>query len=471
MLAIVVSRADEASVNIGEQLLDIAEWTETADGSRPDADGGGTVYRTEGAEIREFEGRHLELERVADAFDNAGVADAFESPDTESGGSPSAPKLLLFASKHAGETDELLTAHPTGNFGEAEYGGESGQFARAAPNAHRAVVHALAEHAPEGYDVGMECTHHGPTDVGVPSMFVEVGSAEPQWRDPAAARAVAQAILDCRGVAADTPAEDGRRRQLVGFGGGHYVPRFERVVRETDWAVGHVGADWCLDALDEWAEDESEYEAVVERAFAESGAEYALVTGDRPDLVATVESLGYRVVDERFLRETTGVPLDFVDAVEAAVAPVDEGLRFGESATEAVCEWRVVSLPDDLLAEATGIDAEAVRSWFEGSALAFGTEQRGTVVTGPAVLDETRERAAVIDALADVLAGRYDSVERDGDELRARERRFDPDLAETLGIPEGPKYGRLSAGQSVEVDGREIEPETVHSERVRRFTL
>jgi D-aminoacyl-tRNA deacylase len=450
MLAIVVSRADEASVHIGEQLLAVAEWTESVDDSRSDADGGGTVYRTDGAQLREFEERHLELERAADAFGD--------------------PDLLLFASKHAGETGELLTAHHTGNFGEAEYGGESGHFARAAPQAHRAVIDALAEHAPETYDVGMECTHHGPTEVGVPSMFVEVGSAEPQWRDPAAARAVARAILDCRDVSADTVAEDGHRRQLVGFGGGHYVPRFERVVRETDWAVGHIGADWCLDALDEWGADETRYEAVVERAFAESGAEYALVTGDHPDLVACIESLGYRVVDERYLRETTGVPLEFVDAVEAAVTPVSAGLRFGAPAADPGESWRVCDLPEELLAEATGIDAEAVRVWFERNTLAFGTEQQGTVVTGPAVLGGT-ERSAVVDALADVLRERYDSVERDGDELRAREQRFDPDLAATLGIPEGPKYGQLSARQSVEVGGREIGPETVHSERIRRFTL
>ena len=451
MLAIVVSRADEASVNIGEQLLDVADWTETVDDSRADADGGGTVYRTDGAELRTFEGRHLELEDPAVAF---------EGPD-----------VLVFASKHAGETDELLTAHPTGNFGDAEYGGESGQFARAPPNAHRAVIHALAERAPEAYDVGMECTHHGPTDVGVPSMFVEVGSAESQWRDPAAARAVARAILDIRGTAADAPPENGRRRQLVGFGGGHYVPRFERVVRETDWAVGHVGADWCLDAVAEWASGESESEAVIERALAASGAAYALVTGDHPDLVDTIESLGYRVVDERFLRETTGIPLEFVDAAEGAIEPVDEGLRFGEGAAAPDEQWRVVSLPAELLAEATGIDSKGVRSWFESNALAFGTEQQGTVVTGPCVLDAGTDRSAAVDALADVLTQRYDSVERDGGELRAREQRFDPALADTLGIPEGPKYGQLSAGQSVEVNGREIEPETVHSERIRRFTL
>ncbi|MBX0321658.1 hypothetical protein EGH21_01310 [Halomicroarcula sp. F13] len=451
MLAIAVSRADEASTHVGEHLLELEAWSETTDDGRPDGEGGGTVYRTEGAELREFDALHLELDGVAEAFDD--------------------PDCLAFASRHAGETDELLTAHHTGNFGAAEFGGEAGQFARACPNAHRAVVHALTEHAPDDYEVGMECTHHGPTDVGVPSMFVEVGSAEAQWRDPDAARAVAQAILDVRGVAADAPRENGTRRHLVGFGGGHYAPRFERVVRETDWSVGHVAADWLLDALDEWADDETERRAVLDRAFAASEADYALLEDDRPDLVATLESLGYRVVDETFVRETSGISLALVEALEAAVTPVDAGLRFGDPARGDTDEWAVVDLPDGLLSEAVGIDEATVRSWLEDHALAFDTEQNGTVVTGPVVLPAGRSRDDAVAALADVLRQRYDSVEREDGALVAREERFDPDLARTAGVPEGPKFGKLSAGQSVEVDGEEIGPERFQRERIRRFTL
>src|SRR6056297_1312841 len=208
MLGIVVSRADSASEHVGDHLLDLADWSLETDETRADADGGGTVYHTDGIELREFDDLHLHLDGVGSVFD----ADL---------------DLLVFASRHSGDTGPLLTAHHTGNFGPADHGGAADDLARACPHAHSEVLAALAEHAPDGYDVGMECTHHGPSEVGVPSMFVEVGSAEPQWRDPTAARAVARVILDCRGVPADAPAEDGCRRQLVGFGGGHYVPRFE----------------------------------------------------------------------------------------------------------------------------------------------------------------------------------------------------------------------------------------------------
>ena len=453
MLAIVVSRADEASVHIGERLLERGDWETETDERRPDSEGGGTVYRQGDVELREFDGLHLELTDPAAAFDD--------------------PDLLVFASKHAGETGELLTAHHTGNFGAAEYGGADGHLARACPNALRAVVHALEEHAPDRYDVGIECTHHGPTDVGAPSMFVEVGSAEPQWDDPEAVTAVAAAILDLEGVAADAPRENGTRRHLVGLGGGHYAPRFERVVRETDWSVGHVAADWTLEALEEWAEDDEQYAAVLRRAFEASAADYALLEDDRPELAVTVESLGYRVVGETFVKETSGVPLDLVEALEGEVASVEDGLRLGDQATEFDGEWTVVDLPADLLAEARGIDEAAVRTLVEAETLAFGTEQNGTVVAGPFGCPDrvgtARER--LVEGLVDILREQYDSVERDGDELVARERAFDPELARTAGIPEGPKFGRLASGRSVEVDGEEISPERFQRERIRRFTL
>ena len=48
MLAIVISLADEASMAIGEQLRAIEDWERRHDERLPDAEGGGTVDRTDG---------------------------------------------------------------------------------------------------------------------------------------------------------------------------------------------------------------------------------------------------------------------------------------------------------------------------------------------------------------------------------------------------------------------------------------
>ncbi|TKX86872.1 hypothetical protein EXE43_06170, partial [Halorubrum sp. SS5] len=431
MIAIVVSRADGASAHIGERLLEVGDWTAREDGSRPDADGGGTYYRTEGFELREFDDLHIRLSDPTAAFDCD-------------------PAFLAFVSRHSGETGRLLTAHVTGNFGGAEYGGEPESLARAAPGAEKRVVEALARHAPDGYEVGIECTHHGPTDVAVPSLFVELGSDEPQWEDPDAARAVARAVLDLRGTDADLTADDdaaatdasdagSRPRHVVGFGGGHYAPRFTRIVRETEWAVGHVGADWALGELG--APDANR--RVIEAAFERSRAERAVIDGDRPDLAAVVEDLGYGVVSETWVREVGDAPLALVERLEAEIGTVDDGLRFGSVAVDDALDpdaeavdgdsdaVRVRDLPADLLARAQGLDADAARAAVERVAVAFDTEQGGTRAAGRVAFSTAPEApgyADLIEGLVGVLETGYDAVEvsPEGGAVVARETAFDP---------------------------------------------
>ncbi|WP_224269859.1 D-aminoacyl-tRNA deacylase [Haloprofundus salinisoli] len=453
MIAIVVSRADYASEHIGEHLLELADWEEHADDTRPDAEGGGTVYRTPGFELRTFEALHIYLDDPAAAFVDAGTE----------------PDLLVFASRHSGETGPLLTAHFTGNFGPEKYGGDDRELARACPGAQKTVVSALAEHAPEGYEVGVEATHHGPTDLLFPSMFVELGSGDPQWEDTEAARAVAEAILDLRDAAAslESPGDD-PNRHVVGFGGGHYAPRFGRVVRETEWAVGHVGADWQLDAM---GAPEANRD-VLEQAFERSDAEFALVDGEHPELEAILDELGHSVVSETWLREVCDRPLSVVSALEEELSTVEGGLRFGSRRVEHSTDVSVTEFPAELLAEAQGVDAEAVREAVVEHAVAFETQQSGTRAVGRLAVADGDDYDALVDALAAILEAKYDEVERDESDrvVRASESAFDPERAKTLGISEGPAFGKLAAGRAVEHGGERIDPEAVHVDRTVTFS-
>ncbi|MBZ6494636.1 D-aminoacyl-tRNA deacylase [Natrinema longum] len=449
MIAIVESRADRASEHICDRLRERTDWDRRTDDDRPTADGGGTYYRTDGAELRSFDDLHIELERPADAFDCD-------------------PDLLVFASRHSGDTGPLLTGHFTGNFGPAEFGGEPDSLAEAAPNALARLLAAFGEYAPDEYDVGMEGTHHGPSVVGCPSLFAELGSGDEQWDDRAAADAVARAILELRDV------DPHRPRQVVGFGGNHYAPRFERIVRNTSWAVGHVAPDWALEAMDH----PTAHRDVLERAFDASDAEIALLDGEWPVLEETLATIDCRIKSETWLREVDDRPLEVVDAVESDLGAVDDGIRFGDRLT---ASFSVVELPADLLGTAQGLDPDRVRTIVEANTVAFATDNGGSRVglrvaapdadVGADSDTGSEPRAKIVEGLAAVLESKYDTVTVEDDAVVAEETAFDPDLARKAGVPAGPKFGTLAEGESVVVDGETISPEMVRTERTRRFPI
>ncbi|ERG99528.1 MAG: uncharacterized protein conserved in archaea [Haloquadratum sp. J07HQX50] len=449
MIGIVESRADIASTTIGEALRAQTEWETIIDDTRPSDAGGGRVYRHGSFELRQFDSLHLRLENVATVFS-------------------STPEFIIFLSRHSGETGPLLTAHFTGNFGNADYGGDPRSFAPACPNAQRVVFKTLQDAAPEEYDVGIECTHHGPTRVDVPSLFVELGSSEAEWTDTDGASAVATAVLEL----SSTPPI--RERQLIGFGGGHYAPRFERILTRTDWAVGHIGADWCLDALGNPRANQD----VLGRAIKCSDADYALVTGTHPTLERTLEDMSIRVVGERWLTASTGVDLSVIEALEAQLCPISDGLRLGERIdswpparpeTDISPELEIEALSEELLDEVVGIDRETARGAINANVLAFTTEQGGSVPARAIAVESATAVNSIRSEFIEILRQKYETVESDGEIITATRDVFDPDAASTVGVPEGPAFGKLAAGESVDIDGTQIDPAVVHRSETVSF--
>jgi D-aminoacyl-tRNA deacylase len=143
---------------------------------------------------------------------------------------PIAVEEVIVASRHASESGKpTLTVHAPGEI-------EKWELAVASPPTIKSALKSLARMRDEfklAYEVSLEATHHGPTKLGVPVTFVEVGSSQRQWQDEKAAEAAAHAIME----AVTAPIEG---HQAIGFGGPHYAPRHTDIVLRTDVCIGHI---------------------------------------------------------------------------------------------------------------------------------------------------------------------------------------------------------------------------------------
>jgi D-aminoacyl-tRNA deacylase len=161
-------------------------------------------------------------------------------------------ELLVFASKHESEKKlPCLTAHATGNFGKPEsaegknFGGTTSTLSKTSANALRAALDFLRGNPVPGFVVSREATHHGPTNLSWPSLFVEVGSSPTEWQDELACRAVADAVLASANHSL-------ARKAAIGFGGPHYCPAFNEYEAENgEFAFSHICSKYSLESLNE----------------------------------------------------------------------------------------------------------------------------------------------------------------------------------------------------------------------------
>lgn len=218
---VLVSRADEASTNIRDALLDMEAWDEVGSFE-------GLPVRARGEFLMaEISGAHVEADGVDGRLRQAGIA--FDT--------------MLVASKHrAASGKPALTVHPIGNFHDAQVGGKPGMLVPTAPLHMARILRRLhAESKGLKHEATFEATHHGPY-LETPTAFVEIGTDESAWTDPDLARRVARAIL--ASVEA-SPLDEAPT--LVALGGSHYAPRASDLARKGRANFGHIIPGYALD--------------------------------------------------------------------------------------------------------------------------------------------------------------------------------------------------------------------------------
>lgn len=281
-ITIICSAPDLASQNIKKHLLSLREWkplelheNSEFSAARKSSDG---KFR-----LVEIEEIHVFQDRLDKKLETAGLP----------------ASLIIFASKHRGKEEvNSLTVHCTGNPSEeARLGGRPKELAVSSPPAMKSILKEmkrLAEEKGLKYDVTLEVTHHGPTELSVPSIYAEIGSTEKQWEDLEAGEVAAKAILAVS--LEEVPV-------ALGFGGGHYAMRQTGLLLETDISFGHNFPKYQLDFVDE---------ALIRQAVEKSNADFAyfdrksMKSEDRNRISAILEKLGLKVLKESEIREKYG---------------------------------------------------------------------------------------------------------------------------------------------------------------------
>ena len=158
--------------------------------------------------------------------------------------------LFIFTSKHesAAKIPALLT-HSTGNWTvEAKFGGHPHELgiapAYAIKEAFLELHNQKAQLNLEQYDVSLEVSHHGPTNLNAPIIFIEVGSTPDQWSDKKAVAAVVHATMRVASTR-------NRYKTVIGIGGGHYAPEFNHLLLKTEYAISHIAPKYVLDTISE----------------------------------------------------------------------------------------------------------------------------------------------------------------------------------------------------------------------------
>jgi len=155
---------------------------------------------------------------------------------------------FIFLSKHKSTSAiPTLTSHCTGNYAANPNGGNLKELAISSPYLQKQYIKEISnlKSTIPNYQIVIEATHHGPTSLRKPVLFIEIGSTEIQWVDQHVASAVCSSLLRvlrnnlgyCEKVA-------------IALGGTHYSRKFSKLLLESEYGLAAVAAKHNLESID-----------------------------------------------------------------------------------------------------------------------------------------------------------------------------------------------------------------------------
>ena len=224
-IAIISSSKDHAGINIRNNLIELPGFEESGEKFE-----GTSVYQ-----YNKIPNKTIKLYLTSQDLIFAERIDRKINSD-----------IFIFASKHRSkENTKSFAAHPIGNWGKADFGGEEGKLCFSSAVLLKNLFLELNNAAKDtSFEITMEATHHGPY-IEKPAVFVEIGSTEKEWNDNLNGKVIADTIMN------SLKNENKNYKIAVGIGGLHYCNNFNKIVLKTGTAFSHICPKHLLGKLDE----------------------------------------------------------------------------------------------------------------------------------------------------------------------------------------------------------------------------
>ena len=166
------------------------------------------------------------------------------------------PDFLIFASRHTSKTARpAFLVHTTGNWGSnSDFGGKPHDLSKTSALFHKASFISLKEQISlfniSNFSLDIEVTHHGPTVLETPLIFIELGSSRKEWINDEVGELVANAVVNS--IFKYLIIKEDKNQQVgLGFGGTHYAPNFNRLVTNRNLAMSFICPKYYIQELDE----------------------------------------------------------------------------------------------------------------------------------------------------------------------------------------------------------------------------
>jgi D-aminoacyl-tRNA deacylase len=466
---ILCSAADAASQNIKYHLLQNEYWKkieQVPDNWKELI----SVYENQEMRILEIEGHHIYEDRIDEKMKSSGY-------DTD---------LIVVASKHkSGDGRSVLTAHFTGNPDKADFGGRPKELSVAAPHMLRLILRNMKTFSDKvDYEVNMESTHHGPTDLKTPMVYAEIGSSEKQWNDSEAGNIASKVIIKAIKEFISREERGEYIPVAVGFGGGHYASRQTELILDSEVTFGHNFPDYQLAFVDK---------EMIIQAFEKSCADFAyfdkksMSAKERERLSALMNELHYIILRESDIREIGKIPWNiFMNiknkcnelcpdgkfrATEMFISQIEKSRQETEKPDGEIV---LCSINEELFQESVKASRKRTEEILACCAPIYMERNNGTLSNTILGIGEDTKSAMqnVTNECIKILKEHYEiKYIPDDNILCIISDKFDPKAAKELDIPPGPMLGELAKGNPVVLEGKTITPEMVHKRKIKRIRL